>query len=103
MVPDGGRGEMPPPPAMTDELVEVLMELGVETLSQWKKELLDVIRKGEITSASTGGGVQYAKSRGISVQTLLSAVHQAQKRLLAPDVIPTVGQCATVIFTRTIS
>lgn len=88
---------------MTDDLVEILMELGADTLSQWKTELLDVLRKGEITSAATGGGVQYAKSRGISVQTLLSAVHQAQKRLLQPAVIPSVGQCATVIFTRSIS
>lgn len=88
---------------MTDDLVEILMELGADTLSQWKAELLDVLRKGEITSAATGGGVQYAKSRGISVQTLLAAVHQAQKRLLQPTVIPSVGQCATVIFTRSIS
>lgn len=88
---------------MTDDLVEMLMELGSDTLSQWKTELLDVLRKGEITSAATGGGVQYAKSRGISVQTLLAAVHQAQKRLLSPTVIPSAGQCATVIFTRSIS
>lgn len=88
---------------MTDDLVELLMELGADTLSQWKAELLDVLRKGEITSAATGGGVQYAKSRGISVQTLLAAVHQAQKRLLSPTVISSVGQCATVIFTRSIS
>lgn len=87
---------------MTDDLVESLMELGVPTLSEWKAELLEVLRKGEITSAATGGGVQYAKSRGISVHNLLAAVNQAQKRLLEPTACQSVGQCATVLFTRTI-
>ena len=87
---------------MTDDLIESLMELGVPTLSEWKAELLEVLRKGEITSAATGGGVQYAKSRGISVHNLLAAVNQAQKRLLEPTACQSVGQCATVLFTRTI-
>ena len=93
---------MPPLPPMTDDLIESLMELGLPTLSEWKTELLEALRKGEITSASTGGGVQYAKSRGISVPNLLAAVNQATRRLLEPDVVPSAGQCATVLFTRTI-
>lgn len=88
--------------AMTDELIETLMELGLPTLAQWKAEALEVLRSGEITSASTGGGVQYAKSRGISVQNLISAIRQAERRLMEPELVPTVGQCATVVFTRTI-
>jgi hypothetical protein len=88
---------------MTDEIVETLMELGLPTLAEWKQEALDILRRGEITSAATGGGVQYAKSRGISVQGLLTAIRQAEKRLLQPQVMPTVGQCATVIFTHSIS
>ena len=87
---------------MTEELVETLMELGMPTLAEWKAEALEVLRKGEITSAATGGGVQYAKSRGISIQSLLTAIKMAEKRLMAPTVVPTVGQCATVIFTRSI-
>ena len=73
------------------------------TLAEWKKELLEVLRKGEITSAATGGGVQYARSRGMSVQSLLTAIRQAERRLLEPDIIPAAGQVATVIFTRSIS
>jgi hypothetical protein len=88
---------------MTDEIVETLVELGLETLAEWKKELLEVLRKGEITSAATGGGVQYARSRGMSVQSLLSAIRMAEKRILQPEIIPSAGQVATVIFTRAIS
>ena len=87
---------------MTDEIVETLMELGLPTLAEWKAQALEVLRNGEITTASTGGGVQYAKSRGMSVQNLLTAIRMAEKRLLQPEVVPTVGQCATVIFPRPI-
>lgn len=79
------------------------MELGLPTLAEWKAQALEVLRNGEITSAATGGGVQYAKSRGLSIPRLLVAIKRAEQRLLQPEVVPTVGQCATVIFSRSIS
>lgn len=88
---------------MTEDIVESLAELGLQTLQEWKEELLQVLRKGEITQASTGGGVQYARQRGMSVPSLLAAVNQAMKRIIEPDAPQYVGQCARVVFTNTIS
>lgn len=96
-------GEKGVPLLMTDEIVETLAELGLQTLAEWKAELLDVLRKGEITSAATGGGVQYARARGMSVQALLTAIRHAERRILTPTVVPSAGQVATVVFTHTIS
>lgn len=87
---------------MNEELVEVLAEETLETLQAWQAEALLAVRAGDyITSASAGGGVQYAKARAISPVNWLAALRQAIKRKLSPGCEPTVGQCTAVIFTHT--
>lgn len=87
---------------MTQEIIEALAEQEMETLKQWEAEALQALRAGSyMTSAATGGGVQYAMARSISPQDWLTALRQAIK--LKQGVQPTVGQCATIIFTHTAS
>lgn len=87
---------------MNDELVDVLAEESLETLQAWQVDALQAVREGDyITSAATGGGVQYAKARAISPMNWLAAIRQAIKRKLSPGSLPTVGQCTTIIFTHT--
>lgn len=87
---------------MNEELVEVLAEETLETLQAWQSEALQAVKEGDyITSASTGGGVQYAKARAISPVNWLAAIRQAIRRKLNPGCQPTVGQCSVVMFTHT--
>lgn len=87
---------------MNEELIETLAEETIETLQAWQSEALQAVKAGDyITSAATGGGVQYAKARAISPVNWLSAIRQAIKRKLNPGTLPTVGQCTAVIFTHT--
>lgn len=87
---------------MTQELIEALAEQELATLKAWESEALEQLRAGSyMTSAATGGGVQYAMARSISPQDWLTALRQAIK--LKSGVQPTVGQCATIIFTHTAS
>lgn len=89
---------------MNEELVEVLMQQDLATLQQWQAEALQSVRAGQyITSAASGGGVSYAMARSISPREWLAVLTQAIRRLQHPGVVPTVGQCSTVIFTRTLS
>lgn len=86
---------------MNEELIEALAEESIETLQAWQSEALQAVKAGDyITSASTGGGVQYAKARAISPVNWLAAVRQAIKRKLNPGTVPTVGQCSVVMFTH---
>lgn len=87
---------------MNQELVEALAEQELDTLKAWEAEALEQLRAGTyMTYAATGGGVQYSMARSISPQDWLSALRQAIK--LKKGVQPTVGQCATIIFTHSAS
>lgn len=89
---------------MNTDLLEVLAEQDESTLRAWRAEALEAVRAGDyITSASTGGGVQYAKARAIRPLDWLSAINQALKLKTNPAAVQCVGQCSTVIFTRTLS
>lgn len=89
---------------MNDDLLEVLVEQDESTLLEWRSAALEAVRAGDyITSASTGGGVQYAKARSIRPLDWLAAINQALKRKRNPNAVQCVGQCSTVIFTRTLS
>lgn len=85
---------------MNEELIEVLMQQDIATLQAWQAEALQAIKAGGyITSAASGGGVQYAMARAVTPKEWLAALTQAIKRLQNPTVVPTVGQCMNVIFT----
>lgn len=89
---------------MNEELIEVLMQQELATLQEWQAEALQAVRAGHyITSAASGGGVSYAMARSISPREWLAVLTQAIKRKSCPGVVPVVGQCSTVIFTRTLS
>lgn len=85
---------------MNEDLIEVLMQQDIATLQAWQAEALQAVRAGSyITSAGSGGGVQYAMARAISPRDWLSVLTQAIKRLQNPGKVPTVGQCMNVVFT----
>lgn len=85
---------------MNEDLIEVLMQQDIVTLQAWQAEALQAVKAGSyITSAASGGGVQYAMARAISPRDWLSCVTQAIKRLQTPGMVPTVGQCMNVVFT----
>lgn len=87
---------------MNEELIEVLAEQELDTLKAWEADALEQLRAGSyMTYAASGGGVQYSMARAISPQDWLTAIRQAIK--LKQGVQPTVGQCATIIFTHTAS
>ena len=87
---------------MNAELLEVLSEQTLETLLQWQEEALAAVRAGDyITSAATGGGVQYAKARAISPLAWLSAIRLAIKQKQQPAAVQTVVQCTSIVFTAT--
>lgn len=89
---------------MNEELIEVLTQQDLATLQQWQADALQAVRAGTyITSAASGGGVSYAMARSISPKDWLAALTQAIKRKQHPGIVTTVGQCSTVIFTRTLS
>lgn len=89
---------------MNEELIEVLMQQDLATLQEWQVEALQAVRAGSyITSAASGGGVSYAMARSITPRDWLAVLTQAIKRLQHPGIVQTVGQCSTVIFTRTLS
>lgn len=89
---------------MNEELIEVLMQQDLATLQEWQAEALQAVRAGSyITSAASGGGVSYAMARSITPRDWLAVLTQAIKRKQNPGMVHTVGQCSTVIFTRTLS